>query len=200
MTFGVTMRCNRPVAAWLLGLVGLLCAAPGWAFDLPELMGLLARHRSGEARFTEQREVANLDAPLTSSGLLSFEAPDRFVRRTLQPRAETLAVEGNTLTLTRGGKTRQFALDAAPEAVAIVEAIRGTLTGNAASLQRYFRTRLSGPAERWSLLLEPLDTRLAHQVREIRLEGQQGELRGVTVELRDGDRSVMQVEPLAAKP
>lgn len=195
---------RRPVLARAVvlagALVGTLLAAPCWAFDLPDLMGLLAQHRSGEARFTEQREVANLDAPLTSSGTLSFEAPDRFVRRTLQPRVETMAVEGNTLTLTRGGKSRQFTLDAAPEAVAIVEAVRGTLTGNAAALQRHFRTRLSGPAERWSLLLEPLDTRLAHQVREIRLDGQRGELRGVTVEMRDGDRSVMQVEPLTARP
>lgn len=188
------------VRSKVLALVGALFAAPCFAFALPDLMGLLAQHRSGEARFTEQREVANLDAPLTSSGTLSFEAPDRFERRTLQPRVETMAVQGNTLTLTRGGKSRQFTLDAAPEAVAIVEAVRGTLTGNAASLQRHFRTRLTGEAGQWSLLLEPLDTRLAHQVREIRLDGQRGDLRGVTVEMRDGDRSVMQVEPLTAKP
>lgn len=184
------------VVCVLFGLAG-----PAFALSLPELMGLLAERRSGEARFTEQREVATLSAPLVSSGTLSFEAPDRFVRRTLQPRAETMAVQGNTLTLTRGGKTRQFTLDAAPEMVAIVEAVRGTLTGNAESLQKHFRAQVSGRPEQWSLLLLPLEARLAHQVREIRLEGQRADLRGVTIEMHDGDRSVMQIEPLsAAKP
>lgn len=193
----------RPLAlARGLGLcLGLsLGTSPVWAFSLPDLMALLSQQRSGEARFTEQRHVANLDAPLRSSGLLSFQAPDRFTRQTLLPKPETMAVEGNTLTLSRGGRSRQFALDSAPEMVAIVEAVRGTLTGNAPSLQRYFNTRLSGQAEQWSLLLLPLDARMAHQVREIRLDGQRGELRGVTLEMADGDRSVMQIEPLPAKP
>lgn len=184
----------------MVALTALLFAVPCLAFSLPELMGLLAERRSGEARFTEERQVTNLDAPLVSSGTLSFEAPDRFVRRTLKPRVETMAVEGNTLTLTRAGKSRQFALDAAPEMVAIVEAVRGTLTGNAGSLQRHFRTRVSGQAAQWSLLLEPLDTRLAHQVREIRLDGERGDLRTVVIEMRDGDRSSMQIEPLPGKP
>lgn len=184
----------------LVTLVVCLCVGPAWAFSMSDLMALLSQHRSGEARFTEQRQVANLDAPLRSSGLLSFQAPDRFTRQTLLPRPETMVVEGNTLTLSRGGRSRQFALDSAPEMVAIVEAVRGTLTGNAQNLQRHFTTRLSGQAEQWSLLLLPLDARLAHQVREIRLDGQRGELRGVTLEMVDGDRSVMQIEPLPAKP
>lgn len=188
------------VGGVISGLVGCLFAGPTWAFAMPDLMALLSQQRSGGARFTEQRYVANLDAPLKSSGTLSFEAPDRFTRRTLLPRPETMAVEGNTLTLSRGGRSRQFTLDAAPEMVAIVEAVRGTLTGNAQSLQRHFRPQLSGRAEQWSLLLVPLDARLAHQVREIRLDGQRGELRGVTMEMADGDRSVMQIEPEPAKP
>jgi hypothetical protein len=200
MTSGLKMLWAKGAKVLLLGLLSALCAGPAWAFSLPELMGLLAQQRSGEARFTEQRYVATLDAPLVASGLLSFQAPDRFTRQTLQPRPETMAVEGNTLTLTRGGRVRRFALDAAPEMVAVVEALRGTLTGNVDSLQRHFRTSLDGRAEQWTLLLQPLDARLAHQVREIRLEGQRGVLRGVTMEMYDGDRSVMQIEPLPAKP
>lgn len=183
-----------------MALVGCLLAGQAWAFSLPDLMSLLSAQRHGEARFTEERLVASLDAPLQSSGLLSFEAPDRFTRRTLQPRVETMAVDGNALILTRGGRSRRFTLDATPEMQAIVEAIRGTLTGNADTLQRYFSTQLSGQADQWSLALKPLDQQLSQAVREIRLTGQRGELRGVIMELRDGDRSVMQIEPLPAKP
>jgi hypothetical protein len=46
-------------------------------------MQLLATVRSGEATFVERREVALLDRTVVTSGRLSFEAPDTFVRETL---------------------------------------------------------------------------------------------------------------------
>ena len=169
---------------------------PAFAFDLPELMSLLAGQRRGEANFTEQRFVSGLDAPLASSGTLSFAAPDRFTRRTLEPRAETMTVDGNTLTLTRGGRSRSFALDAAPEMAALVESVRGTLTGNGELLQRYFRTALAGDAHAWTLDLEPLEARLAGQVSSVRIAGQGAELGSIEMRLTDGDRSVMTITPL----
>jgi outer membrane lipoprotein-sorting protein len=192
---GMTRRAlARAFAALALALGG----APAFAFELPELMALLARQRSGEARFTEQRFVSGLDAPLASSGTLSFAAPDRFTRRTLAPRAETMAVDGNTLTLTRGARSRSFALDAAPEMAALVESVRGTLTGNAALLQSYFDTRLAGSERAWTLNLEPRDAALAAQVLAVSIQGQGAELRSIEMRLAGGDRSVMTITPQPA--
>ncbi len=185
---------RRALAALALG-----CAAwPAAAFELPELMALLAQQRSGEAHFTEQRFVQGLDAPLEASGTLSFAAPDRFTRHTLTPRAESMVVDGNTLTLTRSGRSRRFALDATPEMVALVEAVRGTLTGNAQTLTRYFRTALAGDAAHWTLDLTPIESRLAGQVRSVRIAGRQGELNSIQMQLAGGDRSVMSIEPVRA--
>lgn len=183
---------TRLFAALALGVA----IVPAWAFDLPELMALLGRQRSGEARFTEQRFVSGFDAPLASSGTLSFTAPDRFTRRTLEPRAETMEVDGNTLTLSRGGRSRSFALDAAPEMAALVESVRGTLSGNGELLQRYFRTALAGNAQAWTLNLEPRDAQLAGQVRSVSIAGQGGELSSIEMRLADGDRSVMTIMPV----
>ena len=139
-------------------LLALACsAAPAWAFDLSELMGLLAKQKSGEARFTEQRFVHGLEGPLDAAGTLSFDAPDKLVRRTLSPRVETMAVEGNTLTLSRGGRNRTLALDSMPELQGLVEAMRGTLSGDGATLQRYFSSTVAGSAGKWTLDLTPLD-------------------------------------------
>lgn len=187
---------DRLRTAVLLGLVWL--APPAWAFELPALMALLGQQRSGEAAFTEQRFVRGLDDPLSSSGTLSFSAPDRFVRKTLKPRAESMVVDGNTITLTRSGRSRSFTLDAAPELAGLVEAIRGTLTGNAQTLRRHFKPELSGSAELWSLALSPLDGRLGGQLRTIRIDGRRGEVRSIELLLPDGDRSLMTVEPLRA--
>lgn len=181
-----------------LAIALALAALPAWALDLQGLMGLIGQRQSGEANFTEQRYVRGLDAPLESSGVLSFVAPDRLMRRTLKPRAEAMAVEGNTVTLSRNGRSRSFALDATPEMVALIEAIRGTLTGNAATLTKYFRTQVDGSAERWTLALTPIEPQLASSVRAVTIGGQQGEVRSVELQLAGGDRSVMQIEPSPA--
>ena len=185
--------------AWRLAvgvLLLLLAQSALAAFGLQELTSLLAQRKSGEARFSEERFVGGIDGPLRASGTLSFVAPDRFARVTTEPRAESMAVDGNQLVLKRGGRTRQMALDALPEVTALIEAVRGTLTGNAVTLQRHFRIQVDGSAAQWTLLLVPLDERLATQVRELKITGMSGDLRMVELWLAGGDRSVMVIEPL----
>jgi len=164
-------------------------------FDLAQLMQRLATRRSGSARFVERREVQVLDRTLVSSGRLAFEAPDTFVRETLEPRRERMVVEGNRVTLTQGERSRTMQLDASPEASVLVEAIRGTLTGNRAALERLFEADVSGSAERWTLELVPRDPRLRGQVAKVRVRGSGAAVGEVDVQLADGDRSVMTIEP-----
>ena len=189
---GPTVRRGRLVAALLL----VLMAAPACALDLPDLMTLLAQQRGGEAGFSEQRFVKGLERPLSASGTLTFAVPDRFVRKTLKPRLETMAVEGNTITMTRGGRSRTFTLDAAPEMVAIIEAFRGTLTGNIQTLQRYFTPALAGSADDWTLNLAPLEPALAGRIRSIRIGGHGAEVNRFEIQLADGDRSLMTIQPV----
>ncbi len=193
MISGLKIRFDRWCGAVLAALA--FSTSPAWAFDLPELMGLLSQQKSGEATFTEQRFVRGLDGPLNASGVLSFTAPDRLVRRTVTPRPESMSVEGNTLTLSRGGRTRTVTLDSMPELLGMVEAMRGTLTGNAQSLERYFRSTLTGSSSSWALELKPIDEQLAAQVRTMRLTGRGGEVLGIEMEFIGGDRSVMNITP-----
>lgn len=207
MTSGVKTRPERrvrrvrPARRALLTLLLVGAARPSFAaaaFDLAALMALLAQRKRGETRFSEERIVSTLDSPLRASGTLSFEAPDRFTRQTLEPRPERMSVQGNTLELQRGGRTRRLALDAVPELAALVDAIRGTLGGDAAALQRHFRVQVGGSAAQWSLRLTPSDARLANQVREIQIVGQRSDVRSIELDLAGGDRSLMLVEPMAA--
>lgn len=182
-------------AAVLALLAGPLLVLPSWAFGIDDLMGLLGRSLHGEARFTEQRFVKGLDGPLDSSGILHFTPPDKLERRVLSPRPESMRVDGNVMVLSRGGRTRTVTLDSMPEALGMVEALRGTLSGNAPQLQRYFRTQVSGDAQAWTLQLEPLDRALAEQLTRLRISGSQGVVRGVEMDFVGGDRSVMKIEP-----
>ncbi len=184
-------------------IVLALWAAP-WAafaqsFDLGALMALLAQRKSAEARFTEERTVSSLDSPLYSKGTLSFAAPDRFTRVQTEPRAESMEVQGNTAILKRGGRTRTMALDSIPELAALVDAVRGTLSGDASRLQRHFKVDVAGAPARWQLALVPIDARLAAQVTRIEIVGQRTDVRSIDLRLAGGDRSLMQVEPLAGR-
>ena len=174
----------------------LAASAPAWAINLTEVTALLAQNKSGEARFTEERYVTGFDGPLRAAGTLSFQAPDRFTRTTTEPRDEAMEVQGNSLVLKRGGRTRQMTVDAIPEVATLIEAVRGTLTGNAVLLDRLFKTQVEGNAARWTLTLVPRDARLATQVRELKITGLLGDMRSVELWLAGGDRSVMAIEPL----
>jgi Outer membrane lipoprotein carrier protein LolA-like len=186
----------------LLAMAGAaLVARPTFAaeiFDLTALAALLAQRKSGEARFEEARLVSGIDGPLFSSGTLSFTAPDAFARHTLRPREESMAVQGNVMTLKRGGRSRQMTLDAVPELSTLVEAMRGTLTGDAVTLQKHFTTAVAGSAQGWKLTLVPRDRSLAAQVREVAIEGQRGDMRVVSLWLAGGDSSRMTIEPIEA--
>lgn len=181
-------------AAALLLATGLGAQAAEWTLD--QLMNTLASVKSGEARFTERRQVGELGRTLESSGRLSFSAPDTFVRETLKPVQQRLAVNGNQVTMSQGNRTRTAMLDATPEAMVMVEAVRGTLTGNRELLERHFITQLSGTAQSWALELEPRDARLRGQVSRVRVQGRQAAVQEVQVMMSDGDRSVMRIEPV----
>jgi outer membrane lipoprotein-sorting protein len=167
-------------------------------FDIVQLMQTLAQIKAGEATFVEKRTVAMLERTLQSSGRLSFQAPDTFVRETLKPRRERVAVVGNEVTMSLGSRSRTVPLDSVPEAAVIMEAIRGTLTGNREALERNFTPTVSGDAQRWTLQLVPREPRLRELVISVRVSGQQAYLREVVVAMADGDRSVMTIEPMIA--
>jgi outer membrane lipoprotein-sorting protein len=173
----------------------LVFGTKAWAFDTPELMGWLAQTKEASATFVESRHVNGFDAPMTLSGELRFKAPDLFERRTLKPAQESMVVDGTALTLARGSQRRTMHLDAAPEAAAIVGAIRGTLTGDVKALERHFKLGLSGRPEQWLLDLMPRDAQLAASVRTVQIRGQRGQVRVIEVWFASGDRSVMNITP-----
>ncbi len=199
MLFKPTRRAERCLALASL-CMALMLPLPLWAqatFDLQQLTQLLSQVKSGESVFTEKRTVDMLERTLESSGRLSFAAPDSFMRETLKPRQEKVAVVGNKVTLSAGSRSRTVPLDSVPEAAVIMEAIRGTLTGNRESLERHFAATVSGTPQRWVLELVPIEPRLRELVRTVQLSGQKSDVRGVTVVMADGDRSVMTIEPMA---
>lgn len=163
--------------------------------ELGTLLATIARQTVPRAKFYERKHIALLDTPVDSTGDLLFVAPSRLEKHTRSPQAESMVIDGDTLTLTRGGTQRTMSLQQVPEAVPLVDSLRATLAGDRQTLERTFRVTLSGTAERWSMRLVPLQARAQRIVREVRLSGEGGWVDLVEIDQADGDRSVMRVQP-----
>ena len=189
-------RRPRPFS---LPLILLLLISPGaiaGGWDLNRLMGRLAQNPGGRVGFTEKAFVSILDQPLESAGELIYVPPDRLEKRTLRPRPEVAAIEGNELSLERGGQRRTLRLEDYPEAAAFVDSLRATLAGDRGALERSYRLSLEGDEGDWTLVLEPRGMRLAAVVRRIEIRGRGAEARRVEILQPDGDRSEMELRPL----
>jgi outer membrane lipoprotein-sorting protein len=180
-------------------LLAVLAASPAHAADPPlalePLMAALAQNGPGTVRFAETKTSALLKAPVESSGTLTYAAPSRLEKRTLAPRDERFAVDGETVLIENAARKTRFELRLGeyPAIRAFVESIRGTLAGDLAALRRYYRVELEGTWSDWRLHLLPSDPQLADVVLKVVIGGTGGEVRRIEILEASGDRSVMTI-------
>jgi len=168
--------------------------AADWGLD--QLMEDLAKIRSGRARFTEEKTIAMLDAPVESSGELFYRAPDHLERHTFEPKSESMTVDGGDLLIVRDGQEYRLQLQGYPELAAFIDSIRGTLAGDRQALEHKYRLGLEGDAENWVLQLLPVDEKMQAIVWRIRIGGVHDDVRSIEITLADGDSSLMRIERL----
>jgi len=172
-----------------------LRAATADLHDLDQVMGMLAMRQHGRVEFIEQHFLSVLSRPLESSGELRYDAPDRLEKRTLKPHAETLVLKGEELTVERAGRRHVMDLHAYPQVVPFIESIRATLAGDRKALERLFRLDFAGNVSRWTLTLQPLESKVKQSVSQVRIDGAQDQLLKVEIRQPDGDRSLMTLRP-----
>lgn len=180
-------------------LLALLCASAALSahasFGIDQLMAELAQFRGGRARFVETRHVALLDAPVVSRGELRFTPPDRLEKDTLEPRPERLVLEKNVLTIEQGGRSMTWHVGGRPEAMAFIESVRSTLSGNRVLLQKYYQLEVTGSAGDWTLLLLPTAPEVKALLARITVRGSGRQVRRIDYLQADGDRSELVITP-----
>lgn len=169
--------------------------APAYAFDAEQLLAELAQNKQGQATFVETKYLAVLERPIKSSGTLSFQSPARIEKNTLEPKREVLVLDGDTLTVTRDGRTMTVNLRDHAQVLSFVEAIRGVLLGNVQVLDQVYKIQVSGNEANWRMVLTPRDAKLASMIKEIRMGGGR-QVRSVEYVEPNGDHTVMQIDPV----
>lgn len=177
-----------------VGLAALLVVAPAAraaSADLDELMRLLAARRHGQVDFVEQHFLHVLKRPVESYGVMIYDAPRRLEKRTVEPRPESLVLDGAELTVQRKGRTHVLDLAAYPSILPFIESLRATLAGDLPALERVFNVRFAGTLERWTLTLTPRDSKVGTTVTQVRIDGSRDALLKVEILEANGDRSLM---------
>jgi outer membrane lipoprotein-sorting protein len=161
--------------------------------DLDRLMSALAQRKHGHVTFVEKKYIALLDRPVESSGELLYDAPDRLEKKTLEPKPESLVLEGGTVSAQRGRRHYVLDLKQYPQVVPFIESIRATLAGDRAALEQVFKVDFTGSFDHWTLELVPRDPKLARTVQEIHIEGEKDLIHSVEIREADGDRSLLTI-------
>lgn len=186
----------RPLIRLLASMLAMAAgsaAAADWGVE--HLMRELAQVKSSRAKFVERKHMTLLNAPLESSGTLIYTAPGRLEKHTLAPRAESLVLEHDRLTLENKAlnQRRTYALQDHPVVWSFVESIRSTLAGDLATLNRFYQVTLDGGERQWRLTLKPVDPAMQNVMSEIRIGGSRNRVNTIEIIETQGDRSVMTI-------
>ena len=190
-------RARRSMFGLVMALILLPRVLPADdAWTLPQLMEALAAVTEVDATFFELKELAVLETPLESSGILRYRAPDDMEKEVLYPEPMRYTITRDQLVIEQpGGKRETIPLDRYPLLRVLSESMRATLAGDQQTLERLYRVSMSGDVGDWTLRLEPIDPNIARHVIAIVISGSSNQVLLVeTLESR-GDRSVMTISP-----
>ena len=164
------------------------------AFDVTQLMQLLAKVETHEAHFTEKKMLVLLTEPLISKGTLRYRRPHYIERNTTAPKPERFTYENDYITIEAHGRKRRIQTGSQPILGALMESIRATLAGDEEALRRHYKLVLAGTGANWALELTPANAIMAQRIRHIRITGSQDQLRLVEIVEVSGDQTQMTID------
>jgi hypothetical protein len=194
MIFGISMPKALPI--FFLSALGILTPAFSKSvLSIEEVMALISVPSEGQVGFTETKQMPFLKEPLETSGLLSFRKPAFFSKQIQRPRLEQYDIDQDTVFIRRAGEEPlRLQLTDSKELSALTAAIRGPLLGDRALLERFFTLHLGGQINRWTLILSPKDAEVASVIQEIKIQGQNDQIREILMREPDGSLSTLRLK------
>jgi Outer membrane lipoprotein carrier protein LolA-like len=191
------MKRRVPALLLLLALLWSATAsaqpATSEAWGLPQLMHEFGDIKQSVANYVERRYLSVVKTPIESRGVLVYIAPSYLEKETQTPEHEQLVVEGDRITIEKGGDRHSFSRDDYPQIWGFIEGIRSTLAGDLATLQSVYAVTLEGSDADWQMLLQPRDAKMQEMVQQIRFSGSGPHIKSVVTQERDGDRTEMSI-------
>jgi len=165
------------------------------AFSL-EINTLLDRIRvtpPDRVAFRELRNNSLLKEPIELSGYLEYPEPGKMRKVVESPFQESLLVDGDSVEITRDGRTHRLSLRNRKPALVMLQSIESLLAGKAESLNRYFEPVLSGTEDDWNLQLTPKSARLAKQLSGVTVSGGRDAIDSIQFDMQNGEWQLLQI-------
>lgn len=173
--------------------------------SVESLLAGMAGTRGVVARFDEVKELALLDQPIRSRGVLYFVPPDRMVRITEAPLRTALVVDGARIAFHDGSRNEPVDLSNEPTARQFVENFSVLFGADVERLRERYELTYQPPEESagspgasagWRMQLVPRSVLVRRVISEVVLRGDLRAIREITILESDGDRTVTSVSPI----
>lgn len=186
-----TLRRSAAALLCLASHLGTVRAEPAAPppLTLELLMQRFASTRGVRAEFQEQKQIALLDVPLASSGVLYFVPPRRFARFVTQPAASCFVIDGDRLEFHDETGAESVDLSGNRVARAIVDHMIGLWSGDLPALREHYAVGFRAEGARWTIELRPLRAPIDQVIERIELEGDGPRLLQMQLVERGGDRT-----------
>lgn len=184
---GTVRRAVALAGLCLTGICGVTGATT--APDLDTLMRELGAVTQVEAEYREVVESQLLQQPISTSGHLTYRAPDRIDK--VSDRGDAIHIAGDTLTLSQGGEQTQFALTDQAALQTFVTALRATFAGDLSRLRTDYAVDLQPQGAGWVLELRPRERRFSTLFERIRITGVDDRIERLEVQEGNGDRRTL---------
>jgi len=190
------IRRRSLVIALCLSVLPLLDAWAGEpSLTVARLVARLAQSGGSSVRFSEERRLQHLTAPLFAEGTLTFEPPGTLERLVLQPKWEKMVAEGGLLTIQTNKRDlpARFLLSDYPTLDAMTTTLRSLFAGDVHVLQRLHEVMLACEGDAWLLTLIPRVAAWSEAIREVQVAGSGRSVRSITVTEAGGDILVITI-------
>jgi hypothetical protein len=165
------------------------------------LIASLARPAPASTPYTEVHFAKLLREPLTLRGQLDYSGGEKLGKRVDSPYKETTTIADGNVTIEREGRgAKTFGLDRAPDLQGLLASFSALLSGDSATMNRYYTIDETVDEHHWTLALKPRSDALAKHLNSIVIDGADKEPRCFTMLQSDGDASVMLLGNLSNAP
>ncbi len=162
--------------------------------DLAALLGAFKAVDGLEARFTEEKRMALLAAPLRSAGALYYARPGHLRRQIETPRPAVVVIGPETLWLKDERGTETIDLAARRDVAAFAESLVLIFAGDRAKLEATYTIAFTPGADGWTLALTPKVEPLSKLVSAIRITGRGPAVEAIRVVETSGDTTTTRIE------
>lgn len=191
------MKCfSLLMACGLLGGLGQAWAADAGAGLTGQIIAHLGQVPARTQFFHEQKDIAALTHPLLSNGVLVFHRPAYLEKNTQAPRPEILVIDGDMVSIQRGGGgVRHVALAQNPALALLAATLRAPLEGDLPTLAQDYAVTAQGDLGAWTLSMTPVSDQARHLVHLVVLTGRNNAIDSLRIVQANGDVQTLTLDP-----